>query len=364
MINGKSYYKGRKVFVTGHTGFKGAWLCLWLKKLGAHVTGYALAPNTKPSLFELCQVDSDLDSILGDVRNLAGLKKALKQAQPEIVFHLAAQPLVSASYAEPIATLETNVLGTAHLLEACKGIASLKAIVVITTDKCYAQMGTRRAFREQDALGGNDIYSASKACAEIVTASFRKSFFDNKVGVATARAGNVVGGGDWAQDRLIPDCIRAFIGGEQVLIRHPDAIRPWQHVLEALRGYLLLGERLARLPEKYQGAWNFGPRPGDIWPVRKVVEALVRDWGQGASWCLEKRHKFHEEPYLRLDSSRAKRLLLWKPVWDVQETLSRTADWYKAFAEGKNICDLTLEQIDAYSESFITERRQRSSKRS
>jgi CDP-glucose 4,6-dehydratase len=364
VVTGRNYYKGRRIFVTGHTGFKGAWLCLWLQKLGAKITGYALKPNTIPSLFEQCRVNSGMDSILGDIRDAAGLMKAIRHARPEIVFHLAAQPLVSVSYAEPIATLETNVMGTAHLLEACKRVPSIKAVVVITTDKCYAQTGSRRAFCEEDALGGNDIYSASKACAEIVTASYRRSFFDNKVGVATARAGNVIGGGDWATDRLIPDCIRAFIRGEQVLIRHPDAIRPWQHVLEALRGYLLLGERLARFPEKYQGAWNFGPRPRDVWPVRKVVAELVRNWGEGAAWCLEKKHKFHEEPYLRLDSSRAKNILQWKPVWSVQEALSQTVDWYKAFADGKDIRDLTFGQIDDYSGNSLTERRQRSLKRS
>jgi CDP-glucose 4,6-dehydratase len=357
------FYRGRRVFLTGHTGFKGAWLSLWLQKLGAKVTGYSLEPNTHPNLFELCQVSRGMTSIVGDIRDARQLAAAIRRARPEIVFHLAAQSLVGTSYVEPVATLETNVIGTAHVLEACRSVASIKVVLVVTTDKCYAQMGEERVFTEADALGGNDVYSASKACAEIVTASFRKSFFGDDIGIATARAGNVVGGGDWAKDRLIPDCVRAFIRGEKVLLRHPAAIRPWQHVLEALGGYLVLGEQLTLAPKKFRGAWNFGPRSADMWPVRDVTVQLVKNWGGSAAWGLAEKITYHEEPYLKLDSGRAEKLLRWKPVWDVDETLRRTVDWYKAFDRGEDLRALTLRQIDDFAEVHSIQRRRRSARK-
>lgn len=348
------FWRGKRVFLTGHTGFKGSWLCLWLTSLGAEVTGYALDPSTRPSLFELARVGELLAGDgRGDVRDLPGLAAAVTQAAPEIVFHLAAQPLVLESYRNPVETYATNVMGTVHLLETVRNCPSVKAMVNVTTDKCYENREWPWGYRENEPLGGHDPYSSSKACAELVTAAYRRSFCGpvaggHGVAVATARAGNVIGGGDWAADRLVPDCLRALLAGEEIVIRSPSAIRPWQHVLEPLCGYLMLAEKLYAGERAFAQAWNFGPMDDDARPVEWIVQRLCELWGSGRGYRVDAGSHPHEAHYLKLDISRARAELGWQPRWDLGRALEKVVEWTRAMAREEDLRAVTLRQIDEY----------------
>lgn len=346
-------FAGRRVSITGHTGFKGSWLALWLAELGAEVSGFALEPPTDPSLFVDAGVAERLYSHrIGDIRDARATEAFIVESRPEIVVHLAAQPLVRDSYDDPVTTYETNVMGTVHVLEAVRECDSVRAVVSVTSDKCYENHERSAAYRETDALGGFDPYSSSKGCAEIVTAAYRRSFFSHpgSARIATARAGNVVGGGDWARDRIVPDCIRALARNTNVIVRNPDAVRPWQHVLEPLSGYLTLAAALLEGDEA-QGAWNFGPDDEGTVPVRDLVDEILEAWGSGR-WELDPAASAqpHEARLLRLDSTKAHTQLGWVPVWDVAETLSRTAAWYGGWhREPKDARQLCLCDIAAYT---------------
>jgi CDP-glucose 4,6-dehydratase len=325
-------YRGKRVLVTGHTGFKGSWLALWLHELGAQVSGVALPPEAPPNHWELIALPSNDHRL--DIRDFAALKKVFTEWQPEIVFHLAAQALVRRSYRDPLETWSTNVMGTANVLEACRQSPSVRAVVAITTDKCYENREGHWGYRENDPLGGHDPYSASKAGAELVAASYRAAFFNmvNAPLLATARAGNVIGGGDWAEDRLIPDLIRAIEMERSLEIRSPDAVRPWQHVLESLSGYLLLGQKLLKGDKAYAEAWNFGPDSEGRRKVSEVLEKLNRHWSS-MRWHVTKKLQPHEAMLLYLDSSKARDILGWHPVWNIDATLNKTADWYRAWLQ-------------------------------
>ncbi|KUY94758.1 CDP-glucose 4,6-dehydratase [Burkholderia sp. RF7-non_BP1] len=352
-----SFWSGKRVFLTGHTGFKGSWLTLWLHSLGAEVTGYALAPDTTPNLFSLARVDEGIESVISDIRDRGQLLNALRRAEPEVVIHMAAQSLVRASYASPVETYETNVMGTVHVLDAIRQVHSVRSVVVVTTDKCYENREWEWGYRENEAMGGYDPYSSSKGCAELVTAAYRNSFFNeaaydtHRVAIASARAGNVIGGGDWASDRLIPDIVKAIGAGEIVSIRNPHAIRPWQHVLEPLGGYLLLAERLYVEGIRYAGAWNFGPDDTDAQSVQAIVERMTSRWGDNARWQLDGGDHPHEATYLKLDCSKARARLGWRPRWDLDLTLDKIVDWYKAARECEDVRTLTLAQIADYTRS-------------
>jgi CDP-glucose 4,6-dehydratase len=346
-------YADRRVFVTGHTGFKGAWLAEWLVTLGAEVTGYALNPPTEPSLFVALDLGARLKHVVADVREGGRLAAEVQAAQPSVVFHLAAQPLVLRAYAEPHETFETNVMGTVNVLQAARTCPSVKAVVIVTSDKCYQNHEDGRPFRETDAMGGHDPYSASKGCAELVTAAYRDSFFANGASVASARAGNVIGGGDWAADRIIPDSVRALAAGKPIVVRNPDAVRPWQHVLEPLAGYLRLAELMLSEGHRYEGAWNFGPtgESGDH-PVRWVVERFLGEWGSGA-WETTggTGPKPHEAHHLSLDSAKARAQLGWTPVWDSETAVQQTASWYRDYYRSPAAArDLVENQIHAYQD--------------
>jgi CDP-glucose 4,6-dehydratase len=350
-----SFWSGKKIFVTGHTGFKGSWMCLWLRTMGAEVTGYALQPPTSPSLFDEADVSRDMCSIIADIRDGERLTAAMRATAPEIVIHMAAQSLVRHSYFAPVETYATNVMGTVHLLEAVRNTPSIKVVVNVTSDKCYENREWDWGYRESDHLGGHDPYSNSKGCAELVTAAYRNSFFSpdkygtHGVALASARAGNVIGGGDWAQDRLIPDIIRAFTQGKPVNIRNPHAIRPWQHVLEPLSGYLVLAQKLYEEGAAYAEGWNFGPSDEDAKPVQWIVENLAQAWGKGASWVLDDGNHPHEAHYLKLDCSKAKARLDWSPRWHLQDALSAIIEWHHAQLNGKDLHAVTLRQIAAYN---------------
>jgi CDP-glucose 4,6-dehydratase len=355
-------YAGKKVLLTGHTGFKGSWLTLWLRELGAEVTGYALAPDPMPSLFLAAGVERACRSILADVRDLARLRAVVHETAPDHVFHLAAQPLVRLSYEQPVPTIETNVLGTANVLEAVRLAGRPCAVVVVTSDKCYENKEWIHGYREDEPMGGHDVYSMSKGAAELVVSSYRRSFFhparlaEHGVAVATARAGNVVGGGDWAKDRIVPDAIGALAARRPIPVRNPDGVRPWQHVLEPLGGYLLLGARLAvtepaAARAKHAEPWNFGPRTEDARPVRSVVEALIRAWGSGSWEDRRDPRAPHEAGLLRLAIDKAHARLGWSPRWGFEETFERTVAWYRAFHEGASRDDLAAlcrNQIEEY----------------
>ena len=344
-----SFWRGKRVFLTGHTGFKGSWLALWLQQLGAQVTGYALPPTTTPSLFELAGVAKYMHSILEDIRNPAALQQALETARPEIILHLAAQALVSDGYTDPVGTYATNVMGTINLLEQARQLSDVRAIVIVTTDKCYENLESTHAYVESDALGGHDPYSSSKACTEIVAASWRRSFFTSgQAAIATARAGNVIGGGDWAPHRLVPDLLQAFTKGEEARLRNGQAVRPWQHVLEPLAGYLILAEQLWD-DRSRACAWNFGPELEDCVSVAELAELLGRLWPGGGRHTIQASPLPHEAGLLRLDASRAKQLLGWKPRWHLKEALRQTVEWHQAWLGGSSMGNFCRQQIERYS---------------
>lgn len=349
-----AFWRGKRVFVTGHTGFKGAWLVQLLDWMGAEVTGYALSPGGSPNLFESADLLGTVRHVDGDVRDLARLTGAIADARPEVVLHLAAQALVRTSYQKPVETYATNVLGTVHLLEAVRGCPDVRVVVNITSDKCYENRDWEWGYRENDPFGGHDPYSNSKGCAELVTAAYRASFFRTNgqlhpAAVASARAGNVIGGGDWAADRLVPDCMRALSRGETISIRSPNATRPWQHVLEPLRGYLMLAEALWERPDELAGGWNFGPRAEDARPVRDVVCRLVERWGGEAAWQVAPDASLHEATSLQLDCSKARQRLHWEPKLNLNIALQWTVDWYRRFYEGEDARSLCQQQIKTFT---------------
>jgi CDP-glucose 4,6-dehydratase len=380
-----SFWKSRRVFLTGHTGFKGSWLALWLHSMGAEVCGYSLEPSTEPSLYRLLHLEAQFRSIMGDIRELGALVNAMRSFAPEVVIHMAAQPLVRLSYEIPVETYAVNVLGTVHVLEAVRQTPGVRAVVVVTSDKCYENREWPQPYREHEAMGGHDPYSSSKGCAELVTSAYRRSFFhperwaEHGVAVASARAGNVIGGGDWAPDRLVPDIVRAWAAGEAVVIRNPEAVRPWQHVLEPLSGYLTLAERLCAEGSGFAEGWNFGPADGDARPVRYVLTELARLWngnagngnagngnagngnagsrnagssntggGDLAQWQIESAAQLHEAHLLRLESAKARARLGWAPRWNLDETLAHTVEWYKGFYRGEDVRVCSLRQIEEY----------------
>ncbi len=350
----RKFWAGKRVFVTGHTGFKGSWLCLWLQELGAEVTGYALRPPTNPSLFEVAHVAQGMRSVIADVRDGAALSKAMREAGPDIVIHMAAQPLVRRSYVDPVETYSTNVMGTVHLLEAVRQTPSVRAVVNVTSDKCYENKEWVWGYRESEPMGGFDPYSNSKGCAELVTSAYRNSFFnpsqytEHRVALGSARAGNVIGGGDWAEDRLIPDILRAVSEGRAVVIRNPGAIRPWQHVLEPLSGYLLLAQKLYEEGVAYADGWNFGPNDEDAKPVNWIVGQLTQKWGDGASWRVDESSQPHEAHYLKLDCSKARMRLDWQPRWHLEQALEMIIGWQRAWLKNGDMRATTLRQIEQY----------------
>ena len=356
------FYHSKKVFVTGHTGFKGTWLSLWLRRMGAEICGFSLLPSTPLSFYNLSNIALGITSIPGDIRDFKSLQTAIAEFKPDIVFHLAAQALVKKSYADPIETYSTNIMGTANLLESVRQTKNIRAVVNVTSDKCYEDKHCLRGYKETDPMGGFDPYSSSKGCAELITAAYLRSFFSPKrsgsdlsPAVASARAGNVIGGGDFAQDRLIPDMVKAFLSETQVNIRNPNAVRPWQHVLEPLLGYLLLAWKLYEHGAKYSGPWNFGPDTKSHKNVGYLADRFSVMWGQGAGWTHDQACHPHESPLLQLDASKAKALLGWQTRWDLEKTLKHTVDWYKCFKEEpKKLVALSNSQIKAY-ESRINE---------
>ena len=349
------FWKDKTVLVTGHTGFKGSWLCLWLQSVGARVTGYAIDPPTDPSLFEMAGVSAGMTSLRGDVRELEALARAVHDAKPEIVIHMAAQPIVRTSYEQPVTTFHTNVLGTVHLMEAVRQVGGVRALIVVTSDKCYENREWFWSYREKSSLGGDDPYSASKACAELAFAAYRKSFFNEAdyrrhgVACASVRAGNVIGGGDWAKDRLVPDTMRAVLSGHVLHVRNPDATRPWQHVLEPLNGYLTLAERLYTDGPPFVGSWNFGPSDMSERTTGWIVEQLHALWGAGQQWTMGAAgNEPHENTYLKLDSSKARALLGWAPLLDLPTTLEWVIAWNQALQAGSEMGEVTTEQIRTF----------------
>ncbi|OGM19117.1 CDP-glucose 4,6-dehydratase [Candidatus Woesebacteria bacterium RIFCSPHIGHO2_01_FULL_38_10] len=346
----KNFWRNKRVLITGHTGFKGGWLSLWLQDLGSEVVGYSLKPPTKPSLFEAAEVGKEMRSVDGDVRDLAKLTRVLRKEKPEIVIHLAGQPIVRLSYEDPILTYTTNVVGTVNLLEAVRNTPSVVSVVCITSDKCYENKGWVWGYREIDGLGGRDPYSSSKAGAELVISAYRSSFFAEGSGVAlaSARAGNVIGGGDWAKDRLVPDIVRGFGKKEEVLIRNPKSTRPWQHVMEPLSGYLMLAQKLYEKGGSFAEAWNFGPDGDNAKSVSYIANYLAKKWEKGAFWKTDGKVHPHEDMYLSLDNSKAKRKLGWYPRLSLDETLNWIVEWYRTYQCGRNVRAKTLEQINRY----------------
>ncbi|MET4169696.1 CDP-glucose 4,6-dehydratase [Bradyrhizobium sp. LA6.1] len=347
LVTDPAFWRGKKVFLTGHTGFKGAWASLLLRRLGASVYGYALEPTHPSSLFVTARIADEIRQRIADIRDLSALRAAMTEAEPDIVIHMAAQALVRPSYEEPVETFATNVMGTVHVLEAARQLRSVRVILNVTSDKCYENNGAGVAFREVDRLGGDDPYSNSKACAELVTHSYRHSFFKapGAARVATARAGNVFGGGDWARDRLVPDAMQAFLAGEPLRIRNPNSVRPWQHALDPVLGYLTLVERLAA-DGRFIGGWNFGPDAASEVPVGAVVEHLIAQWGEGARWTADAGPHPHEAAYLRLDCAKARSEVGWTPRLDLTQGLRLTVDWYKALREGRDLRKFSLDQLD------------------
>jgi len=355
-----AFWQGKRVFLTGHTGFKGSWLSLWLQALGVEVTGYALAPTNSLNLFERASVASGMHHVVGDVRDLKTLQQAMKAARPDIVIHMAAQALVRYGYHNPVETYATNVMGTVHVLESVRHTPSVRAVVNVTSDKCYDNQSLDRAFKEEDPMGGFDPYSNSKGCAELVSAAYRNSFFSPEtyaqhgVAIATARAGNVIGGGDWSTDRLIPDMLAAFAQGREVAIRYPNAVRPWQHVLEALSGYLVLAERLFDQGPAFAGAWNFGPQTQDNRTVAWVVEQMAALWGQDARWRIDDNEHPHEAQHLQLDIVKASQQLDWQPAMNLTTALQLTMDWVRHEHTNQSVRAVSEAQIQAYQASRVS----------
>lgn len=354
LVMEQPFWADKRVLITGHTGFKGSWLSLWLQKNGARVIGYALQPPTEPNLFEAAGVAEGMTSLTGDVRDLESLRQSMTDYAPEIVFHMAAQALVRSSYDDPVETFSTNVMGTVNVLESIRQSDTVKSAVMITSDKCYENREWIWGYRENDPMGGHDPYSCSKGCAELVSSAYVRSYFSSndpgrsRASVATARAGNVIGGGDWSKDRLVPDIMAAVYGGRPVIIRSPSAIRPWQHVLEPLRGYLMLAEKLHLHGNEYTESWNFGPDDQDARPVSWIVEALTRNWGEGANWVVDQNEHPHEARYLKLDCSKARQLLGWRPVVNLSTALNWIVQWYQCLKNGDDMRQQTLDQIDRY----------------
>jgi CDP-glucose 4,6-dehydratase len=346
----KTFWNSKRVFLTGHTGFKGSWLSLWLQDMGAIVKGYALEPNTTPNLFTKASVAQNMLSDIGDITNLNHITESMTAFNPEILIHMAAQPLVRLSYKEPVLTYATNVMGTVNVLEAARKCNNLKAIVSVTTDKCYENREWAWGYRENEPMGGHDPYSSSKGCAELVTAAYRNSFFnENKtVSLASARAGNVIGGGDWAEDRLIPDILKAFEKNEPVIVRNPMSTRPWQHVLEPLSGYLVLAQQLFKEGSNFAESWNFGPKDEDCKPVSWILDTMVNNWGKGAKWELDKNSNPHEAGFLKLDCSKAAMRLNWSPKWNLEQTLESIINWHQNYLAQKNIQEQCLLEIAKY----------------
>ena len=344
----QEFWKGKRVFLTGHTGFKGSWLSLWLYSLGAEVRGYALNPPTSPSLFREAKIDTIIDSQIADIRDQDTLHESMTGFNPDILIHMAAQPLVRYSYDAPIETYEVNVIGTAKVLEVARSCPNLRAIVNITTDKCYENDGRAEGYKENDPMGGYDPYSSSKGCAELVASSYRRSFLqDQGIGIASVRAGNVIGGGDWADDRLIPDILRSFEKNKPVVIRNPKATRPWQHVLEPLSGYLILAQNLYKDQKKYAEGWNFGPNEKDVQPVDWILDKMISKW-PNSSWELDNNSNPHEAGFLKLDISKAKSKLGWSPVWELSQTLERIVSWHQAWLNKDDMQAVCLTEIEEY----------------
>jgi len=346
----KNFWKGKKVFLTGHTGFKGSWLSLWLQNMGVIVKGYSLDVNTNPALFTQANVAAEMESEIGDIRNLEQLTESMVRFSPDILIHMAAQPLVRLSYQEPVDTYTTNIIGTVNVLEAARKCPNLKAIVSVTTDKCYENKEWDWGYRESEPMGGYDPYSSSKGCAELVIASYRRSFFSSQdtASLASARAGNVIGGGDWAEDRLIPDILRAFEKSESVIIRNPISTRPWQHVLEPLSGYLVLAQELFLNGDDFAEGWNFGPKDEDCKPVSWILDKMVESWGGKASWSLDEKNNPHEAGFLKLDCSKAASRLKWHPKWNLQLTLKLIVDWHQLYINGGDVKTQCLKEINTY----------------
>lgn len=347
-------FNGKRILITGHTGFKGSWLSIWLQWLGANVIGYALSPPTTPSLFEKADVSNGMTSIIGDIRDLHNLKQVFIEHQPEIVVHMAAQSLVRRSYKKPIETYETNVMGSLNVLESVREVSSVRAVIMVTTDKCYENKEWFWAYRENEPMGGHDPYSSSKGCAELLISSYRNSFFSHdafdqhNTSIASVRAGNVIGGGDWADDRLIPDIIRSFQNDEVIRIRNPNATRPWQHVLEPLSGYLMLAEKLFSSEHQFAEAWNFGPLEEDAKSVQWIVDKMIKLWGNGAGWHVDNDERAHEANNLKLDCSKAHNRLGWWPKWDLEMAIKRIIDWHKAEQMNGDMRQICYQQINEY----------------
>ncbi len=349
------FWRDKNVFLTGHTGFKGSWLSLWLSSMGAKITGYALAPNTTPNLYDVLDISSFIKkSYIADICNLTALQKAISEAKPDVVIHMAAQPLVRYSYAHPVETYETNVMGTVHLLDCLRMIDTVRATVIVTTDKCYENTERLEGYREIEPMGGHDPYSSSKGCAELVTAAYRQSYFpknkysEHRHAIASVRAGNVIGGGDWSQDRLIPDAIKAFENQQVLSIRNPLATRPWQHVLEPLSGYLILTQALYENGPKYMGSWNFGPHNEDAKPVKEVIDLLIKNWGSPAAWAQDAGSHPHEAHSLKLNISKAREHLGWLPKWGLDEAINQIAIWHRAYQNKQDMRAVSLSQIQSY----------------
>lgn len=351
----KTFYTNKKVLITGHTGFKGAWLSLWLLDLGAEVAGYALAPDTDPNLYDILGLGRRVNSFIGDVRDRERLRSFVSDFRPEIVIHMAAQPLVRCSYEDPVLTYETNVMGTVNVLEVCRDVSTIKAIINVTSDKCYQNHGENRPYFENDPMGGHDPYSSSKGCSELITGAYLRSFFPpegyaikHKTALASARAGNVIGGGDWSMDRLLPDCIKAILANKDIVIRYPDAVRPWQYVLEPLYGYLLLAKKLYEDGSPFSGPWNFGPGEKNEKPVKWIVDKLDELWEGGIKWGISEASQPYEAAYLRLDSNKALSSLGWESSMDLSRTLLETVEWYKTWAAKEDMYEYSLGMLRAF----------------
>ncbi|MCZ2497697.1 CDP-glucose 4,6-dehydratase [Xylophilus sp. Kf1] len=350
------FWRGKRVFLTGHTGFKGSWLALWLQSMGSVVHGFSLTPPSTPALFDEARVAAGMESTIGDIRDLAAVRTCMHAFRPDIVIHMAAQPLVRLSYTEPVETYATNVMGTVHVMEAARSAGSVKAIVSVTTDKCYENKEWVWGYREDEPMGGYDPYSNSKGCAELVTSAYRRSFMQKEgIALGSGRAGNVIGGGDWALDRLVPDILRAFEADQPVVIRNPHSTRPWQHVLEPLSGYLVLAQRLYTDGQTFAEGWNFGPRDEDARPVQWIVERMVEQWGGQARWQLDGADHPHEAGYLKLDISKARHRLGWQPRWALAEALEHILHWHKAWLAKQDMQQICLEQIAQYMTSMNKE---------